>query len=221
MRKIIFLLPLFSIGFYVKAQRVGIGTNNPDSTLDVRGNIGYGNSGTFTEKFRMKGNGAFVVNGSTGTTGQVLKSNGSGTAPNWSSVLNNQIVKFESTGSVTFAPGSSVALIPGWSYSFTLTEVSKVKVDVITRGYSSGSNSVLAVLEIYINNIIESRIYEDVTVGGKTISGNDLFILNPGNYTIEIKGGTGCSSGCNSVTLAFNATAGVVVSHMIVQIIPQ
>jgi hypothetical protein len=47
MQKIIFLLGLFSIVFFVKAQRVGIGTNNPDSTLDVRGNIKFGGVNKF------------------------------------------------------------------------------------------------------------------------------------------------------------------------------
>ena len=45
--------------------------------------FGYGSSSSFTETMRIKGNGALSINGNTGTAGQILQSNGSGTAPTW------------------------------------------------------------------------------------------------------------------------------------------
>jgi hypothetical protein len=45
--------------------------------------FGYGSSENFTERFRIKGNGALAVQGNAGTAGQVLTSNGSATAPAW------------------------------------------------------------------------------------------------------------------------------------------
>jgi hypothetical protein len=47
--------------------------------------FGYGSSGALTERFRIKGNGALAVGGAgnTGTSGQVLRSNGPNSSPTW------------------------------------------------------------------------------------------------------------------------------------------
>jgi hypothetical protein len=47
--------------------------------------FGYGSSASFTERFRVKGNGALAVGGAgnTGVAGQILTSNGTGGAPSW------------------------------------------------------------------------------------------------------------------------------------------
>lgn len=51
---------------------VGIGTNNPGATLDINGDLNIQNR--------------ILINNSAGNDGQVLVSNGNGTAPNWQNI---------------------------------------------------------------------------------------------------------------------------------------
>lgn len=84
------------VGFGVAGNRLQIYSDNPNA--DVA--IGYDAAGTFNERFAVKPTGALAVNGNTGAAGQVLMSNGSGSAATWTSV--NQVLYREgSTANIT------------------------------------------------------------------------------------------------------------------------
>ncbi len=68
-----------SYGFGIQSSLLQIHTDI--AAADIA--FGYGSSSSFTETMRIKGNGALSINGNTGTAGQILQSNGSGTAPTW------------------------------------------------------------------------------------------------------------------------------------------
>jgi len=55
---------------------LGIGTNNPSEKLDVAGNVRF--------------SGALMPNGSAGTTGEVLVSQGAGNPPQWSTITSGE-----------------------------------------------------------------------------------------------------------------------------------
>ena|SRR5436190_7803746 len=67
------------VGFGVAGNRLQIYSDNPNA--DVA--IGYDAAGTFNERFAVKPTGAIAVNGNTGTSGQLLQSNGNGSAATW------------------------------------------------------------------------------------------------------------------------------------------
>ena len=112
------------VGFGVSPNRLQIYADNPNA--DVA--IGYDAAGTFNERLAVKANGALAVNGNTGTTGQILQSNGPGTAATW---IKKPYVFFSSgsTGGQLNFGGTSVNTrdLPGIAGStFTLDQPSKI-----------------------------------------------------------------------------------------------
>jgi len=71
-------------GLGMTGNRVQIYSDNPNA--DVA--LGYDAAGTFNERFAFKPTGALAVNGSTGTAGQVLQTNGASSAATWVSPTN-------------------------------------------------------------------------------------------------------------------------------------
>jgi hypothetical protein len=106
------------VGFGVAGNRLQIYADNPNA--DVA--IGYDAGGVFNEKLAVKANGALAVNGNTGSTGQVLTSNGTGAAQ-WQSPV-------ASTGTVI-----NVAQTPNLSITYflsgtTATELTNLQLSV-------------------------------------------------------------------------------------------
>ncbi len=77
MKKCVLLITLSLIFVHVKAQ-VGIGTENPRTTLDVNGDLNI--------RKDLKVRGTNSTNGNPGTSGQVLVSSGPNAAPQWKSI---------------------------------------------------------------------------------------------------------------------------------------
>ena len=70
-------------------NRVGIGTLTPNERLEVSGNVRFSN--------------ALMPNGTAGTTGQVLLSQGAGVAPIWSSTFSGVAIDYWNRGSGTLS----------------------------------------------------------------------------------------------------------------------
>ncbi|MCD6366639.1 MAG: hypothetical protein J7L46_03765 [Bacteroidales bacterium] len=98
---------------------VGIGTTNPTEKLDVSGNIRF--------------SGSLMPNGNTGTSGQVLTSQGSG-SPIWQSASNtlyNQVYQKFGTSSSTLSSSTFVVLS---NLTQTVTLIGPAKVLIMTDG---------------------------------------------------------------------------------------
>ncbi|MEP7109263.1 MAG: hypothetical protein ABI760_14815 [Ferruginibacter sp.] len=67
------------VGMAVEGNLLEIYSDNPNADIA----LGYDQAGVFTERFRVKADGSLSVNGNSGNAGQVLQSNGPGTAPTW------------------------------------------------------------------------------------------------------------------------------------------
>jgi len=124
------------VGFAVAGNRLQIYSDNPNA--DVA--IGYDAAGTFNERFAFKPNGALAVNGSTGTAGQVLTSNGAATGLSWISPTNELFNNIYSFSANDFVIGGSnaTAEIPGLNQNITLTKTSKVLISLHVAGYQNG-----------------------------------------------------------------------------------
>jgi hypothetical protein len=112
------------VGFGVAGNRLQIYSDNPNA--DVA--IGYDAAGTFNERFAVKPTGAIAVNGSTGTSGQLLQSNGNGSAATW--VSKPYVLSYTySLSTSTYLTGTGVlsAPIQGLdNQTFTLQQSSSI-----------------------------------------------------------------------------------------------
>jgi hypothetical protein len=100
------------------------------STDDIA--FGYGSSSSFTERFRVKGNGALAVNTNTGTAGQILTSKGAGAPAVWDN-LHNNIYYIEEAATAAAALTSTETVL--LSMTFTLTAPAKVQFYLVPNFY--------------------------------------------------------------------------------------
>ncbi|NPA35191.1 MAG: hypothetical protein GXO48_09715 [Chlorobi bacterium] len=126
---------------YDNGTNVGIGTTAPSQKLDVAGNIQF--------------SGALMPGGNAGTTGQVLVSQGPGSAPQWQNasaigdnwgsqvaVTQNPVVgDGTSSNPITFASGSAVGDV--WQWDGTTWQLVQLKSAVSSVGFDSVCSGVL------------------------------------------------------------------------------
>jgi hypothetical protein len=174
-----------NIGVFGNEFRIASDYSGADITF------GYDNRSTgFTERFRMKANGALVVNGNAGTAGQTLTSNG-GNAVSWqsptNSIYNNMMEFLQSTGITT----------TGFSYIPELNQTISTpacKVLIILKGQMR-NNSCLACggnsckYDLYVDNtLIDRTIVNNVNNGEDAVvtNGAQLYTLTAGSHTLAV-----------------------------------
>lgn len=178
------------VGFGVAGNRLQIYSDNPNA--DVA--IGYDAAGTFNEKFAVKPTGALAVSGNVGAPGQVLTSNGAGSAY-WSSVGAFNIV-YQSTSSVDAVPNQMLD-VPGLEANFTLSTNAQVVFN-LKIGYNSNYCLACAqnevVLGLYKNVVGGTEFVQDVSGGGhgypwtgNTLTSGPIVVnLTPGTYSYKV-----------------------------------
>lgn len=178
------------VGFAVAGNRLQIYADNPNA--DVA--LGYDAAGTFNEKFAVKPTGALAVSGNVGAPGQVLTSNGAGSAY-WSSVGAFNIV-YQSTSSVDAVPNQMLD-VPGLEANFTLSTNAQV-VFYLRIGYNTNYCLACAqnqvVLGLYKNIVGGAEFVQDVTGGGhgypwtgNTLTSGPIVVnLTPGTYSYKV-----------------------------------
>ena len=191
-----------NVGFAVQANLLQIYSDNPFADIA----FGYDQTGTgLTEKFRFKANGAFSVNGNTGTAGQVLKSGGSGSSPTWgtlSSFLFDNTSQIEQTNNVDATASGNIAL-PGMrktDYTLTVTTNAKLIVSTSIHGVTTscsgcGVTNFWVVTSVYKNGnpVAYANIDADGSCGngayGSLTTGLTMIDVGPGTYTFETNAG--------------------------------
>ncbi len=166
--------------------------------------FGYGSSGALTERFRIKGNGALAVGGAgnTGTSKQILMSNGNGTAPTWTAA--NNIVKYEADPALSGEVGltSTFVELLGTAYTVTVTVPTRVILLYKSDMYkicSLGECPSKWQFSVYLNNSpfsashyqIAGQNYggEAANYGTFSTNGPDYFDLPVGTHTFTFQGG--------------------------------
>jgi len=202
------------VGFAVQGNLLQIYSDHPNADIA----FGYDQAGVLTERFRMKGNGAFVVNGSSGSPGQVLQSNGDA-IPSWSNPTNllysNTIILLNNT-QIPITSSSAVA-VPGLNYSFTATSNTKVLITFsiyTATGACIGCGGTDFFLDINLNGGLARRYVEDLPNGvTHSFAGSTLLQVGPGSHTISF------------TTFRFGSDMYIghpsQVSNVVLQIIPQ
>jgi len=178
-------------GFGVQNNLLQIHTEASSSDIA----FGYGSSSSFTERFRMKGSGAFVVNGNGGATGQVLQSNGGTNPPTWVTPYS----LYDNT--VQVAPGGASTLIntenvwvplTGMTYTFSSSLNTKVLVMFNVQAHATFCTACGATsshVGVYVDNGLTLHIVTDVAnFADASQSGSYLAQLGPGSHTIDIRG---------------------------------
>ena len=147
--------------------------------------------GSLAEKFRFKGNGTFVVNGSAGSAGQVLRSNGNGASPSWSNptnVLYSNTIMLESP-SATILNGNTSADLPGLSYTFTAISNTKVLINFSITALPSSCfacGPTTLIVEIRLDGNFAKSYWQSIPNDADHIlSGTFLINVIPGSHTIS------------------------------------
>ena len=171
-------------------------------------------------RFSMNiGSGALKINGSEGAAGQVLHSNGSGSAASWKSLTNvlySNTVMVESPFTIQITESSPERDI-GLQHTFSLSGPAKVLVSITVPTYNFCNFCGPADLTVglYVNDVVTIDFYVQVPNYGKqTLSGNKLLSLGAGTYTLKAK------ASVEGPDVNTGAAAGA-LGNMIVQIIPQ
>ncbi|QQS59861.1 hypothetical protein IPN35_03260 [Candidatus Peregrinibacteria bacterium] len=134
---------------------VGIGTTSPTEKLDVNGNINF--------------TGELNVNSAPGTSGQVLTSNGDGSAPSWVDASTVGTTDHGALTGLTDDDHTQYALLAGRSGGQSLTGGTGVTDKLVLQGTSANGTSTAAALQVNVGN------------NGGT---NALTVLNNGNVGI-------------------------------------
>ena len=201
-------------GFAIAPYLLQMYTDN--SSADIA--FGYDQAGVFNERFRMKGNGAFVVNGNLGSPGQVLQTNGDA-VPTWTNPTNllySNTVKLDNNTTLELTTSDWVP-IPGLSYTFNTPTNTKVVISFSIYTHSGacvGCSQSTAYIDVNVDGGLAERFITNVA-NGSTVSfaGTTLVQVGPGSHTINF---LGSRSGSN-MYMGHNFQA----SHAILQIIPQ
>jgi hypothetical protein len=169
------------VGLAVAGNRLQIYTDNPNA--DVA--IGYDAAGTFNEKFAVKANGALAVNTSTGTTGQVLTSNGNNAPATWMSPLAHAAGGSNGYGS-TFIYGVSV--LTNITRTITIPPGQIIRLLISANiNYDGGGCigigcSTSGMLKVLVDGAVEVEVPFD-QASGKSSS------ITVSNYPIVVGGG--------------------------------
>lgn len=185
---------------------IGIGSTSPSQKLDVSGNVKF--------------SGALMPNGSAGTSGQILVSQGSGNYPVWQNISSiTQAITLMTTATVTQAYPNTSSIsyksLTGLNQSITVPTGGTYTVMCTAMGTAEKSlttgTRVFAQYAFFVDGVqtggvqrisIDDEESSQYARSGWAIS--STFVLTAGSHTIEVKGahaGGDCSSSCASIDL--------------------
>jgi len=184
----------------------------------------YGQNGAGWKLSMNTQTGALKINGSEGTAGQVLKSNGSG-APSWVSSTNtlyNNTIQLIANTYNSIVPDDTYVPLSGLSYSFSTTVNVKVLIMFnlnLYPGYCVACEPSGCNVGIFINDVLSANPGSWVfNATNTTLSYSYLKQLGPGNHTIQLRGR---KVGPATYFTYLGGVALVDTNNMIVQIIPE
>lgn len=201
------------VGFGVAGNRLQIYSDNPNA--DVA--IGYDAAGTFNERFAVKPNGAVAVNGNTGSSQQVLMSNGSTSTAQWQP-LGNIMQTFYNNDfqSSPILTSSSPNFVFNHAYTITVTKNSRL---IISGNFSLKSISCFACSNsedyfyIRVNGTVVMRSNTVDTPNGLFSPfsfSNIMYDVTPGTYTVDFMVGHSLASSTDVVAGIFASSVMVV-----------
>ncbi len=180
---------------------VVIGTNNIERLRikQTTGNVGIGTANPL-QKMHIVGNlrfdGALMPAGNAGTTGQVLVSQGAGTAPVWQSV-GALITNYKVSATRTLITTTTFTQITGLSQTIVLTTNAQVMLSTYgsletTSSPNGGSGTIVQVFNngVAIADMFQTTDVNDGAGWTGTIahwSMTNTITLTPGSYTFTVR----------------------------------
>ena len=135
---------------------------------------------TEVERMRIDANGAVLFNGSAGSTGQVLTSNGTGNAPTWATISGGSSAEWSLSGNAGTVPGTNfIGTTDNKGLMFKANNIQAGYIDVDNNSVSLGlhslqnnttgtANSVIGVSALLAN----TTGYENAAVGTNALYSN-------------------------------------------------
>jgi trimeric autotransporter adhesin len=161
---------------------VGIGISAPSEKLHVIGNLRF--------------DGALMSNGNAGTTGQLLISQGSGTAPNWGHI-GGVIRTFKASATRTTINSTSFISVTGLSQAITLTTNADVMISTYgsIETFSTSFGGSGAIVQVFNNGVAIPDMFQTIDVDDAPGFTNTMapwsmmntLSLTPGTYTFTVR----------------------------------
>lgn len=189
------------------AEEPGIWLNNNTNTgtpafigLQNNTNVGlYGADGAGWALTMNTANGALNINGSPGTNKQILMSNGTGSAPAWTTAGNILQTYTSGVTSLTQLTGTSVVDFPNCTLNITIAVPSRILVYSRANTWKvclAGACQSKWYLYLYLDGV-EKKYYgvdgirygaENSSPGSDVTLGPEILDVDPGIHTISFKG---------------------------------
>lgn len=182
MKALLFCATMLALVLSAKAQNVGIGTSNPQEKLHVNGNHRF--------------DGALMPNGNAGNVGQVLVSQGPGTAPVWQNA-GSLITTYSVNAIRTSITSTSFVQITGLSQTVTLTTNAKVMLSTYgsleTMSSTWGGSG--TIVQVFNNGAPIANMFQTTDIldpsGWTGLIGHwsmtNMISLGPGTYTFSVR----------------------------------
>lgn len=177
-------------GIGVYGNELRIHSDNPNADIS----FGHENTGgNFTERMRVKGNGAIAVNGNAGNPGEVMQSNGNNSAPGWASATNSLYNNMNSyTLAQTFTLGgnwTSDYNIPGLTQTHNFAKPTKVLINFFWHAKSDNViGEVHAEYKLFVNDVLYQDELVRLAPGESSTGGSSyrLVSLPAGQYSFRL-----------------------------------
>ena len=182
-------------GTTVSTGNIGIGINTPSKNLDIAGTLGI--------------TGAFYINNSSGTSGQVLTSNGT-SAPTWQTINAGDATAWHKGGDTGTTPGTHfIGTTDAKSLVFKINNILSGALNFTTNSTSFGLNS-LPLADGGSNNAFgQSTMISNTTGSGNSAFGNlALSASSIGNFNAAFGNGSLSSTTTGGSNTALGSTAG-------------
>lgn len=218
----------YRLKFGVALGGGGAGASNIMQSGGV-GNLGIGAGNKYLMLLSGSGNyidlqnisGGLRINGSAGTAGQVLTTNGTGSAPQWKSATNSlyqNVVQLNQTSDVTVNQSTGIVDLPGLTYTFTVPGNAKAWVSFncdLFASYCFACGPSTAVVYLYLDGNLVKTFTGPQMPNSSTTDYSSSYILSmaAGQHTIKLRG----ASYIPSEAVRFTGTSNN--SNLLIQVI--
>ena len=202
------------VGMAVQGNLLQIYSDNPAADIAM----GYDQGGSFTERFRVKANGALAVNGSIGNAGQLLQSNGAGLATTWITPV--KYAESANGSNFTLNNIGDEAVISNVTVNLTQNSFVEVYGTVGLNAFNNAAHLYLIITDSYGSHIVAAnQNVFSITTMSFVYRTNVSFTPGSHVFTLKVRkiNGGGQITGSNGYTPGYGSPDGKIIARIIPQ----